>query len=240
MQKETKRRNLGIPVKLPTKPPTRSQQMIAKIDNEQGRKQYSRRLAIVEPVFANIRTQKGLDHFTLRGKKKVNIQWLLYGMVHNIEKIVHYGEGRLSRQAGRQRVNTPLLRRFVYHKGVSKVAKAEIRVFHERIFRCGLLERCKIHRTGLFKATLSNYCLKMLQDRLPQKSQFIYAVIYALICIESYYSIGFTGIFRQRGLELFDIQDILDRLECPIDSHSCPLKKFVFVGRSNFKKCVLK
>jgi len=41
--------------------------------------------------FANIRIQKRLDRFTLRGKIKVNIQWLLYCMVHNIEKIVHFG-----------------------------------------------------------------------------------------------------------------------------------------------------
>jgi hypothetical protein len=30
---------------------------------------------------------KGLKRFTLRGKDKVNAQWLLYCMVHNIEKI---------------------------------------------------------------------------------------------------------------------------------------------------------
>lgn len=58
MQKRTKRRNLGIPVEQPPKPPTRSQQMIAKMDTEEGRKQYSRRLEIVEPVFGNIRAQK--------------------------------------------------------------------------------------------------------------------------------------------------------------------------------------
>jgi transposase len=89
-QKDTKRRNVGIPEE--PVPRTRSQQMIAKIDSEEGRTQYSRRLAIVEPVFANIETQKHLDHFTLRGKQKVDIQWLLYAMVHNIEKIAHYGE----------------------------------------------------------------------------------------------------------------------------------------------------
>jgi hypothetical protein len=46
---------------------------------------------VAEPVFANIRTHKRRDRFTLRGKVKVNIQWLLYCMVHNIEKITHYG-----------------------------------------------------------------------------------------------------------------------------------------------------
>ena len=58
---------------------------------ERGRKLYPRRVAIVEPVFANIRAQKRLDRFTLRGKIKVTIQWLLYCMVHNIEKIANFG-----------------------------------------------------------------------------------------------------------------------------------------------------
>ena len=48
------------------------------------------RLAIVEPVFANIRVQKRLDRFTLRSKIKVNIQWMLYCMVHNMGKITRY------------------------------------------------------------------------------------------------------------------------------------------------------
>ena len=65
--------------------------MAAKMDTERGRKLYSHRIAIAEPVFANIRTQKRLDRFTLRGKVKVNIQWLLYCMVHNIEKIANFG-----------------------------------------------------------------------------------------------------------------------------------------------------
>jgi len=68
-----------------------SQEMAAKMDTDRGREIYPHRMKIVEPVFANIRTQKRLDRFTLRGKIKVNIQWLLYCMVHNIEKIVHCG-----------------------------------------------------------------------------------------------------------------------------------------------------
>jgi IS5 family transposase len=65
--------------------------MAAKIDSEKGKKIYSQRIAIVEPVFANIRTHKGMNRFTLRGKVKVNIQWLMYCMIHNIGKIVNYG-----------------------------------------------------------------------------------------------------------------------------------------------------
>lgn len=48
--------------------------MKAKIDTLQGKQIYAKRLAIVEPVFANIRVQKRLDHFTLRTKSKINVQ----------------------------------------------------------------------------------------------------------------------------------------------------------------------
>ena len=68
-----------------------SQKMKEKIDTDEGKAIYSKRLATVEPVFANIRSQKRLDRFTYRGKVKVNIQWMMYCMVHNIEKIMNYG-----------------------------------------------------------------------------------------------------------------------------------------------------
>jgi len=68
-----------------------SQAMVEKIGTQKGRKIYPQRIAIVEPVFANIRVHKGMDRFSLRGKIKVNIQWLLYCMVHNIEKVANYG-----------------------------------------------------------------------------------------------------------------------------------------------------
>ena len=69
-------------------------EMRRKIDSAPGRQHYSRRMAIVEPVFANITTIKRLDRFTLRGRAKVRVQWLLYALVHNIEKIAHYGPPR--------------------------------------------------------------------------------------------------------------------------------------------------
>jgi transposase len=68
-----------------------SQAMVKKIETQKGRKIYPQRIAIVEPVFANIRVNKRMDKFNLRGKIKVNIQWLLYCMVHNIEKVANYG-----------------------------------------------------------------------------------------------------------------------------------------------------
>jgi len=69
------------------KPKTYSEKMKGKIDTPAGRDIYSKRMGIVEPVFANITVHKGLSLFTLRTKQKVNIQWLLYCMVHNMGKI---------------------------------------------------------------------------------------------------------------------------------------------------------
>lgn len=73
------------------RPGSITDQMKQKIDTPEGRKTYSKRLGIVEPVFGNIRANKRMDKLTLRGKLKVNIQWMLYCIVHNIEKICKYG-----------------------------------------------------------------------------------------------------------------------------------------------------
>jgi len=61
------------------------------IDSERGRALYGGRFATVEPVFGNLRYNKGLDRFTLRGQKKVDTQWKLFCLVHNIEKLAHHG-----------------------------------------------------------------------------------------------------------------------------------------------------
>lgn len=87
--RNAKRRNLCVPVG--AAPGNLTKPMAKKIDSDKGRKAYSQRLSIVEPVFANIRTHKVMNRFTLRGKIKVNIQWLLYCMVHNIGKVMVYG-----------------------------------------------------------------------------------------------------------------------------------------------------
>lgn len=86
---DTLRRNLSVEVE--SQQPSLIEQMKAKIDMPQGKQIYARRLAIVEPVFANIRVQKRLDHFTVRSKAKVEVQWKLFALIHNIGKIHHYG-----------------------------------------------------------------------------------------------------------------------------------------------------
>ena len=71
---------------------TAPQRMRDKIDTLSGRETYSKRLGIVEPVFANICTHKRMDVLRHRGHRKVNIQWTLYCMVHNIGKLTRYGD----------------------------------------------------------------------------------------------------------------------------------------------------
>jgi len=70
-----------------------TERMKRAIDSPRGRMLYGRRIAIVEPVFANLRHNKHLDRFTLRTQPKVNTQWHLYCLVHNIEKLAHHGYG---------------------------------------------------------------------------------------------------------------------------------------------------
>ena len=73
------------------RPGSLTDKMKQKIDTPEGRRTYSKRLGIVEPVFGNIRACKRMDRFTVRGRIKVNIQWMLYCLVHNIEKISNFG-----------------------------------------------------------------------------------------------------------------------------------------------------
>lgn len=80
-----------LSVRLDEHTPNLIDEMKDKMDTPQGRQIYARRLAIVEPVFANICVQKRLNRFTLRSKPKVDVQWKLFALVHNIGKIQSFG-----------------------------------------------------------------------------------------------------------------------------------------------------
>jgi transposase len=67
--------------------PTFTDRMKRKIDSTVGRFLYGMRLAISEPPFSHITSALKLDRFTLRGKVKVNTQWNLFCIVHNLTKI---------------------------------------------------------------------------------------------------------------------------------------------------------
>ncbi len=73
------------------KPESFTEKMKRRIDSIKGRLIYNRRLGTAEPVFGNICSTLGLDRFTLRGKRKVNTQWLLFCVAHNLLKVHRYG-----------------------------------------------------------------------------------------------------------------------------------------------------
>ena len=61
--------------------------MKRKIDRPEGRILYGQRFATVEPVFGNLRHNKQLNRFTLRGRKKLDarIAWC------TTSKLAHHG-----------------------------------------------------------------------------------------------------------------------------------------------------
>jgi transposase len=69
------------------RPETYTARMKARIDTPEGRRRYAARFGVVEPVFGNLCYNKGLRRFTLRGRAKVDAQWKLFCLVHNIEKL---------------------------------------------------------------------------------------------------------------------------------------------------------
>jgi transposase len=85
-------RQVSFIVQKANRTPTYTDWMKHRIDSDFGKQIYSHRLSVVEPVFANIGTNKGLKRFSLRGRRKVQGQWQLYCVIHNIEKLKNYGE----------------------------------------------------------------------------------------------------------------------------------------------------
>jgi Transposase DDE domain len=86
---ETPRNHLAVLVEQAQEP--LSQQLIANSETPAARKMYGVRLAMVEPVFGQIRSPKRVDRCTWRGKLNVKMQWRRSCLVHTIEKSVHSG-----------------------------------------------------------------------------------------------------------------------------------------------------
>jgi len=76
----------SLMIKKSNAPGCLSTEMKKKLSTDEYQNKYAYRMQIIEPVFANITYCKGLDRFTLRGKNKVNGQWKLYCIVHNLGK----------------------------------------------------------------------------------------------------------------------------------------------------------
>jgi transposase len=73
---------------------TAKERMAAKVRTPEGKALYSRRKVIVEPVFGQVKEDRGFRRFLLRGLKKIRGEWSLVCMTHNLLKIWRYGWAR--------------------------------------------------------------------------------------------------------------------------------------------------
>jgi hypothetical protein len=70
---------------------TAKERMAAKVGTPAGRALYGRRKVIVEPVFGQIKGARGFRRFGLRGLGKINGEWRLVCLTHNLLKLWRYG-----------------------------------------------------------------------------------------------------------------------------------------------------
>jgi hypothetical protein len=66
------------------------ERMSCKLRTKKGKKVYSRRKAVVEPVFGQIKQVRGLRQFLLRGLENVSAEWDLWCLSHNLLKLYRY------------------------------------------------------------------------------------------------------------------------------------------------------
>ena len=70
---------------------TASERMRHTLRTEEGRALYRMRKAIVEPVFGQIKSVRGLDRFVTRGIDNVRPEFLFIAMTHNLLKLFRFG-----------------------------------------------------------------------------------------------------------------------------------------------------
>jgi len=71
----------------PPKDLTAKEKMARKLRTKQGRAEYSRRKAIIEPIFGQIKHCRGFRQFLLRGLSNMKAEWKLVCLTHNLLKL---------------------------------------------------------------------------------------------------------------------------------------------------------
>ena len=71
---------------------TQVDRMKRKLQTKVGKAVYAARKCVVEPVFGQIKQARGFRQFLLRGKKKVEGEWALLCMTHNILRLYAFGQ----------------------------------------------------------------------------------------------------------------------------------------------------
>ena len=67
--------------------------MRRKLQTKRGQQRYALRMETVEPVFGQIKQGRGFRQFLLRCLAKVNREWLLICVRHNLLKLFRFGPG---------------------------------------------------------------------------------------------------------------------------------------------------
>lgn len=75
--------------------------MREKLDSKDGKKIYSRRMSSVEPIHGDMQKNRGFIQFVLRGLEKVNIEYNLLAIAHNIRKIILHRADALRKYLGK-------------------------------------------------------------------------------------------------------------------------------------------
>jgi hypothetical protein len=65
--------------------------MRQKLRSPEGRAVYKMRKAVVEPVFGQIKECRGFRRFLFRGLKKVEAEWQIICLTHNLLKLFRAG-----------------------------------------------------------------------------------------------------------------------------------------------------
>jgi hypothetical protein len=71
--------------------PSVAEAMRQKLSSPEGKAVYKMRKAVVEPVFGQIKERRGFRRFLLRGLKKVEAEWHMICLTHNLLKLFRAG-----------------------------------------------------------------------------------------------------------------------------------------------------
>ena len=80
----------------PPRNQTPKQKMARKLRTKCGKKEYSRRKAIIEPVFGQIKHCQGFRQFSLRGLSNMQAEWRLVCLTHNLLKLFRSGRMQIA------------------------------------------------------------------------------------------------------------------------------------------------
>ncbi len=75
--------------------------MREKLDSKDGKKTYQVRMSTVEPLHGDMQKNRGFIQFVLRGLDKVNVEYNLLAIAHNIRKIILHRADALKKLLGK-------------------------------------------------------------------------------------------------------------------------------------------